>query len=186
MTCVKADTIGGPGEAEEDSHPTSGKQGGKTMWKATLVVLAASWIFPPLVSWASPPEEGPPAAAAAASGPAVKIFGKTAPEMFQLPEEFESLTPEKRQEMVDSYLWWVDRHRRPVSPPRPSGFCLAASREEADLCAAAARISYSRPCLAAGDCPALEDWKEVMGTPGLRPAPRSTVRAAERSPSKED
>ncbi len=62
--------------------------------------------------------------------------------------------------------------------------CLAAGGAESDdsICDAGARITRAKPCLAAGDCPAYEAWEEVMGTPGVRPAPRSMTRAAYRTP----
>jgi len=161
------------------------------MWKTAGAVLAAILIFLLPVSRAAPPDEEPVAAvepAAAAAGPAVPAEAAL-PEP-GLPAEGDELTPEELVEVYGYYLEraqtpqrWQTFQLPPLRPSRPGGTCLAAGGEGENLCAAAVRISHSRPCLAAGDCPALEDWKEVMGKPGLRPAPRSMVRAADRTPS---
>ncbi len=157
------------------------------MWKTACVVLAASLIFPFLVSRAAPPDEDPAAPdTETAVEPSLKLFGEDLPEDFELPEELRSLTPEQRRDVLEAYAGWIEIQTPESRSDRPGGVCLAGGGKS-DLCAAAARISYSRPCLAAGgvDCPALEDWKEVMGTPGLRPAPKALARANLRLPSPE-
>ncbi|MCP3956289.1 MAG: hypothetical protein GY719_00400 [bacterium] len=65
------------------------------------------------------------------------------------------------------------------APDVRTGVCLAADPE---LCGFGAFVARSKPCLAAGDCPAFEAWERVMGSPGPRPAPESTVRAAGLTP----
>ena len=60
--------------------------------------------------------------------------------------------------------------------------CLAAEGEDSKLCQFGAAIGRAKPCLAAGDCPAYESWEQVMGVPGIEPAPQARPRAIRWAP----
>ncbi len=63
-------------------------------------------------------------------------------------------------------------------PARAYQICLANNDQATDVCQFGAAVSRAQPCLAGGDCPAYESWEEVMGAPGIRPAPENRIRAA--------
>ncbi len=167
------------------------------MWKAACLVLAASLIFPLLASWASPPDEAP---AAAWDGPAPTLPGDTDEPVVQVMSDLKArfspasdddeLSEEQIQELMNlhtQYLVW--RHLESPAPARKS-VCLAASgtgvatkgRQPGDsICDFGAAVTRMQPCLAAGDCPAAEAWRQAMGEMGVRPAPQGLTRASVRS-----
>ena len=155
------------------------------MRKSAWFLLAVISIFPLLVFGASPPGDEPAAGSdgtatrVVTGGPTIKLFGAKLPEELQLPVELQSLPSKERAAVLGQHLQPTYLRYRAPRTERPGAICLAGDAD--DLCAAAARISYSRPCLAAADCPAVEEWETVMGEMGVRPAPRSMVRAADRS-----
>ena len=156
------------------------------MLKAACVVLAASLTFPLLVTWASPPGpaepvgEEPPDVVTQRLRLPLSVAG--GPVTIDLPDGFESLPPEEQRALFKEYML---QHYMLV-PERPTGMCLAAEGAGPgdSICDFGARVSQAKPCLAAGDCPAYEAWEEVMGTPGVHPAPRSMARAAYRPPAR--
>ncbi len=156
------------------------------MTKTARVALALSLALPLLASQAEPPGSDAPADADWVGSPGTPV--EPPPEL-PTPEELAALPLEEQNALIDKFLaaeraagkeMIVVRSTVEPVPVLPHGLCLARGGSGEDLCAAARRISHQRPCLASGDCPALEEWRRVMGEPGVRPAPRWTVQAAER------
>ena len=144
------------------------------MWKSAVVLLAAIWILPVPATEASPPEsERPVWAPAPDPDPAISISIS-----ISIAGSAEAATV-----LVPRVL--LQRVRRASAAEGRGGVCLAAGRTAApsgtapsDLCDFGVFVTRSKPCLAAGDCPAYEAWDKVMGAPGIRAAPESAVRAA--------
>lgn len=134
------------------------------MWKAALVILAASLIFPLLVSWAATPDPAPVPLLVGAGNTSVGVFSADSSE---LPEELQDLSQEQKIEALLKQLEW----QRPWVDQWTT--CLAGDSK----CEAAAAVTGMKPCLAAGDCPAAEAWEEAMGEIGVRPAPQTMTRA---------
>ena len=115
------------------------------MWKTTCLILAASLIFPLLMSSAAPPDEEKSSVSAAS--------GEPPPAGVELPEDLRASLPDARQGRN------VVRHEFEVQPrARQRTVCLAGGDEAGDsLCDFGAAAMRMKPCLAAGDCPAVSD-----------------------------
>ncbi len=171
------------------------------MRKPALLVLAASSILAFLTFGAEAPDglaenlSAEPAGVFAslpeeARGPVHRAISElkahfaspsgTGPSLMELPKALADLPPEQ-QELVWRYLGaWAraqwDLERSPA--PRRFNACLAGGGDP--LCDFGAAVSRMKPCLAAGECPAVEAWRQAMGRMGVMPAPRTMIRAVEK------
>ena len=141
------------------------------MRRTAGIVLAASLMIPLLAARAESPEPAPTEhAVLVTTSELVSLPESEQPlEVINLAPGVETLAPEDSH-VPEKLRWQVLEQRRRASSRFPGGPCLAAGDQGDDFCAAAARISHSRP------------WQQVMGIPGLRPAPRSMVWAADPLP----
>ncbi len=162
------------------------------MWKAVCLVLAASLIFPLLASWAAPPDDCPPAAAW--DGPAPTLPGDTEEPVVQVmseltarfsPAKDDELPPEVVEELMNPHTQYLEWRRFETPAPAQRTVCLASGGGTGDTaCDFGAGVARMKPCLAAGDCPAVEAWRQAMGEMGVRPAPQTLTRASVRSAPK--
>ncbi len=113
-----------------------------------------------------------------------KTQGRSA---IELPEAFLDL-PAEHQVLVWQYLAeqaMAYQRLEAQSAPRRYGACLAAGGGTGEsTCDFGAAVARMQPCLAAGDCPAVEAWRQAMGQMGVVPAPQTMTRASDRSSAK--
>ena len=149
------------------------------MCRTTSVVIAGT--LSAMILSPSPPASGAPPSAEEKPAPAETVLSETVAPTFRLAVPGTAAGPTRPglqnfpypSAQANEYRV-LPRRVQPVPGVR-IGVCLAADPE---LCEFGAFVTRSRPCLAAGDCPAYEAWERVMGSPGPRPAPESTIRAA--------
>ncbi len=173
------------------------------MWKTACLILAAGLIFPLLAFSAAqpdeppavPPEEDIPAASGDVQESVTKVLSELMARLnarggnlVEMPDSFNDLTLEQQR-----FVWQVleqrasaERYLEEQRALRQRSVCLAAGEPGDSLCAAAAAITRMEPCLAAGDCPAVEAWEQAMGQMGIVQAPQTMTRASERPATRVD
>ncbi len=157
------------------------------MWRNACLVLAASLIFP-LAFSAAQPEEPPAVPSDEVVGHAKKQANEVLLELLlrfaiaegkgsglvEMPEAFHDLSPDQqryvREALADQLR--VERDLDEPSRDHQRGLCLAG-RGSGSLCEFGESVARMEPCLAAGDCPAVEAWKQTVGQMGIVQAPQT-------------
>ncbi len=170
------------------------------MSRNTCLILAASLIFPLLAFSAAQPEQAPAAPSEEAETPIAGDPGNRANAvllelllrfaiaeakgsgMVEMPEAFHDLAPDQQQYVREALAdqLRVERDLEELNRDRQRGLCLAG-RSSGSLCEFGESVARMEPCLAAGDCPAVEAWKQTVGEMGIVPAPQTMTSVSSRS-----
>lgn len=91
---------------------------------------------------------------------------------FRIPADALDLDASGWQDIEIAGQRWraLELNAAPIVLPTPHSYCLASD----DLCARARNLAQ-QTCLRPDDCPVLQEFQEIFGEPGVRPAPTPTA-----------